>query len=182
MFLIIDCTELYIEKPSQVIQQSATWSEYKGHNAGKALIALSPLLLPVFTSDVYPGCKSDEEILCDCGILSLAKTVERWLADKGFIVQHILDDYGVRTENPVKLKGKKQFSVEEDILNRKNSQVRVHVERAIRRVKVFRILRGKLTLRYTRLLSKIWKVCCWITAFLPPLIKEDGELIDNKKE
>lgn len=29
-YLIIDCTELYIEKPSQVTQQSATWSEYKG--------------------------------------------------------------------------------------------------------------------------------------------------------
>ena len=29
MFLIIECTELFIEKPLQVIQQSATWSEYK---------------------------------------------------------------------------------------------------------------------------------------------------------
>ena len=182
VFLIIDCTEPYIEKPSQVIQKSATWSEYKGHNTGKALIALSLLLLPVFASDVCPGCKSDEEILCDCGILSLAKAGDRWLADKGFIVQHILDDNGVRMETPVKLKGKKQFSVEEDILNRKNSQVRVHVERAIRRVNVFRILRGKIPLRYTHLLSKIWKVCCWITAFLLPLIKEDGELVDDKEK
>ena len=47
-YLIIDCTELFIEKPSQVIQQSATWSEYKGHNTGKALIALSSVMLPVF--------------------------------------------------------------------------------------------------------------------------------------
>ena len=40
IYLIIDCTKLYVEKPSQVIQQSATWSEYKGHNTGKGLIAL----------------------------------------------------------------------------------------------------------------------------------------------
>ena len=61
------------------------------------------------------------------------------MADKGFIVQHILDDYGVRIDTSVKLEGKKQFT-EEDVHNRKNSQVRVHVERAIRRIKVFRIL------------------------------------------
>ena len=56
---VIDCTELYIEKPSQVIQQSATWSEYKGHNTGKVLIAMSPLMLPVFASDIYLGVASD---------------------------------------------------------------------------------------------------------------------------
>jgi len=50
------------------------------------------------------------------------------LADKGFIVQHILDDYGVRIDTPVKLEGKKQFTKEKDVHNRKNSQVRVHVE------------------------------------------------------
>ncbi len=34
------------------------------------------------------------------------------LADKGFIVQHILDNWGVRVEMLAKLEGKKQFSVE----------------------------------------------------------------------
>ena len=182
VYLIIDCTELYIEKPSQVIQQSATWSEYKGHNTGKGLITLSPLMLPVFASDIYPGSKSDEEILSQSGILSFAQQGDRWLADKGFIVQHILDNWGVRVETPAKLEGKKQFSVEEDIHNRKNSQVRVHVERGIRQVKVFRILRGNIPLRYSHLLSKLWKVCCWVTAFLPPLIRDDGELMDEMKE
>ena len=165
-----------------MIQQSATWSEYKGHNTGKGLIALSPLMLPVFVSDIYPGSKSDEEILSDSGILSFAHQGDRWLADKGFIVQHILDNWGVRVETPVKLEGKKQFSQEEDIHNRKNSQVRVHVERGIRRVKVFRILKGNIPLRYQHLISKLWKVCCWLTAFLPPLIRVNGELMDVTRE
>ena len=172
VFLIIDCTELFIEKPSQVIQQSATWSEYKSHNTGKALLALSPIMLPVFVSDVYPGSLSDEEIISQSGILALAHKGDRWLADKGFIVQHILDDFGVRIETPVKLEGKKQFTEEEDVHNRKNSQVRVHVERGIRRIKVFRILKGNIPIRYGHL-SKLWKVCCWLTSFLPPLIKDD---------
>ena len=86
VYLIIDCTELYIEKPSQVIQQSATWSEYKGYNTGKGLIALWPLMMPVFASDIYPGSKSDEEILSQSVTLSFGQQGDRWLADKGFIV------------------------------------------------------------------------------------------------
>jgi len=106
--------------------------------------------------------------------LALAQRGDRWLADKGFIVQHILDDYGVRIDTSVKLGGKKQFT-EEDVHNRKNSQVRVHVERAIRRIKVFRILTGNIPICHGHLLSKLWKVCCWLTAFLPPLINGEEE-------
>ena len=49
------------------------------------------------------------------------------MADKGFIVQQILDDYGVRIDTLGKLEGKKQFT-EEDVHNWKNSQIRVHVK------------------------------------------------------
>ena len=47
-FLIIDCTELFVKTPSQIVQQSATWYDYKGHNTGKALLGLFPIMLPVF--------------------------------------------------------------------------------------------------------------------------------------
>ena len=128
--------------------------------------------------------KSDGEILSQVEhmILSFAQQGDMWLADKGFIVQHI--HWGVRVETSAKLEGKKQFSVEEDIHNWKNSQVRVHMERGIRRVKVFRILWGNISLHYSHLLFKSWKVhvCCWLTAFLPPLIRDEGELVDEMKE
>lgn len=182
VYFIIDCTELNIEKPSEVTQQSATWSEYKGHNTGKGLLALSPLLLPVIVSDIYPGSISDEDMVIQSGILEHTQRGDVWLADKGFLIQHILDDYGVRVETPVKLEGKKQFTEEEDVINRRNSQVRVHVERALRRVKVFRILKGDIPIRSLHLLSKVWKVCAWLTAFLPPLINEKGDLVDGDRE
>ena len=129
-----------------------------------------------------PGSKSDEEILRDSGILSRAQEGDRWLADKGFIVQHILDNYGVIVETPEKIWGKKQFTPEQDVHNRKNSHVRVHVERAIRRVKVFRILKGNLAIRYVHHISKLWKVCCWLTAFLPPLVSANSELMEESRE
>ena len=76
-------------------------------------------------------------------------------------------------ETPEKLEGKKQFSMEEDAHNRKISQARVHVEQAIRRVKVFKILKGIIPIRYEHLLSKMWKVCCRLTAFLSPLVNNE---------
>ena len=157
VYLIIDCTELFIEKPSQVIQQSATSSKYIGHKTGKGLIALSPAMLPVFVSNIYAGSKSDD----DSSILSHAHLGDKWLTDKGFLVQHILDNFGVRVETLVKLEGKQLFHMDEDVHNRKNSQVRVHVERGIRRVKVFKILQENIALRYLHLISKLWQVCCW---------------------
>ena len=180
--IFLSASSHYIEKPSQITQQSCTWLEYKGHNTGKGLIAISPLLLPVFVSEIFPGSKSDEDILRDSGILSLPQEGDRWLADKGYIVQHILDNYGVIVETPEKLSGKEQFTPEQDIHNRKNSQVRVQVERAIRRVKVFRILKGNLPIRYVHHISKLWKVCGWLTAFLPPLVSASSELLEESRE
>ncbi|XP_068720849.1 uncharacterized protein [Montipora capricornis] len=178
----LDCTKIFKETPSQIIQQSCTWSEYKGHNTGKGLIAISPLLLPVFVSEIFPGSRSDKDILRDSGILSLAQEGDRWPADKGVIVQHILDNYGVIVETPEKLSGQKQFTSEQDIHNRKNGQARVHVERAIRRVKVFRILKGNLPIRYVHHISKLSKVRCGLTAFLPPLVSASSELLEETRE
>ncbi|CAB4039809.1 Hypothetical predicted protein, partial [Paramuricea clavata] len=53
------------------------------------------------------GSKSDEDIVKDSGILSLAQVGDRWHADKGFMVQRILDAYGVIVDTPEKLSNKK---------------------------------------------------------------------------
>ena len=75
--LIIDCTEVWIQKPSDPIAQSATWSEYKGHNTGKILVGVTPVGFPRFVSDVYPGSISDDDITGASGILSLARRNKR---------------------------------------------------------------------------------------------------------
>ena len=77
---------------------------------------------------------------------------------------------------PAKLEGRNN-SVKRTIFKIEGTlKVRVHVERSIRRVKVFRIVRGSTPIRYGHLLSKRWKVSCWLTAVLPPLINDKGDL------
>ena len=167
--LVIDCTEVFIEKPSDPIAQSATWSVYKEDNTGKVLVGLSPVGFPKFVSDAFPGSISDDDITAQSGILSFARRNKRWLADKGW--QCDGDKFGLIIETPDFLEGKSQFSEAENITNRKISRVRIHVERLIRRIKVYRILKSTIPLRYANIASKIFKVCALLTAFLPPLIK-----------
>ena len=114
--MIIDCTEVLIERPSEAIAQSATWSEYKEHNTGKVLVGLSPVGYPQFVSDVYCGNISDDDITEISGILSFARVGKRWLADKGW--QCDGDKFNLVIETPYRLEGKRQFSESEDITNR----------------------------------------------------------------
>ena len=39
---IIDCFELFIEKPSNLLAKSCTWSQYKHYNTAKYLIGITP--------------------------------------------------------------------------------------------------------------------------------------------
>ena len=59
--VIIDCTELFIETPSQPKTQSATFSTYKNHNTGKGLIGISPRGDLTFVSEMYAGNTSDKK-------------------------------------------------------------------------------------------------------------------------
>ena len=114
VYLIIDCTEIFIGKPSQIIQQSCTCSEYKGKYRKGPDCNLTTSAASICIRNF-----SWKQVRRDSGILSLAQQGDRWLADKAFIVQHILDNYGVILETPEKLSGKRQFTSEQDILNRK---------------------------------------------------------------
>ena len=60
--IVIDCTEIFTEKPSSLKSQSQTWSQYKHHNTWKALIGISPNGLVTFISKLWSGRVTDKMI------------------------------------------------------------------------------------------------------------------------
>ena len=86
------------------------------------------------------------------GILSFAQQGDRWLADKGFMCSTSWITGG-QSRNTSKVRRKETVFCGQDVHNQKNSQVRVHLERGIRQIKVFKVLRGNIPLRYSHLLS-----------------------------
>ena len=39
---IIDCTEIFIQRPTSLLARAQTYSNYKGHNTAKCLVAIAP--------------------------------------------------------------------------------------------------------------------------------------------
>jgi hypothetical protein len=169
--VVLDCTELFIERPSSCRGQSATFSSYKNHNTAKGLIGISPSGYPSFVSSLYAGRTSDKKITKDCGILDLLEPGDQVMADRGFDIESDLPS-GVTLNIPPFLDGKDQLSLEEELTTRKIASVRVHVERAIARIKNYRILHQVVPITLAKDLDKIWAICTYLTLFLPPLIVE----------
>ena len=167
--VIIDCTEFYIEKPSSFRSQSVTFSSYKNHNTAKGLLGISPSGYPSYVSSLYVGRVSDKKITCDCGILNLLGPGDQVMADRGFDIQGDLPT-GVTLNIPPFLNGNDELTLEETVSTRKIASARIHVERAIARIKNYRLLHQVIPLSMASDLDKIWGVCSYLTLFLPPLI------------
>ena len=151
--VIIDCTEIYIEMPTSFRSQSATYSSYKKHNTAKGLIGISPAGYPTFISELYAGRSSDKQVTRDCRILNMLEPGDDVMADRGFDIESDMPD-GVKLNIPPFLNGAPKLSVGDENETRRIAAVRVHVERAIRRIKCFRILKNVFPLSMASELNK----------------------------
>jgi hypothetical protein len=169
--VILDCTELSIEMASSFRTQSATFSSYKHRNTAKGLIGIAPNGAVTFVSELYPGRTSDQSITKHSGVLKLLEEGDSVMADRGF---DILEDLpkGVTLNIPTFMRGRDQLSLEEETETRRIASVRIHVERAIERVKNFRILQGRYPTSMIAELNKIWIICCYLVNFLSPLVND----------
>lgn len=60
--VIIDCFELYIEKPSNLLKSAQCWSNYKHHYTVKYLIGITPQGTINFISEAWGGRASDKHV------------------------------------------------------------------------------------------------------------------------
>ena len=182
-YIIIDASELYLETPTDLVLQSSTWSNYKQHNTSKYLVGVTPNGAISFISPAYVGSISDPELTRCSGLLSKLEGKENIsvMADRGFTIRDQLQDIGVKLNIPPFLDGRKQLTPGEVLQGRSIASLRIHVERAIGRMKNFTILKGVFPINMARLTNQIVSVCAWLTNFFPPLVPPptDKETVDD---
>ena len=179
--VIIDCTEMRCEIPSDLKEQKMTFSSYKHFNTVKFLFGVAPNATAVYCSNAYPGCTSDKEITKHCkDLLEQLEAGDLILADKGFLVHDILPD-GVSVNLPPFLLTP-QFRNGEVEETRNIARARIHIERLNARVKRYKITQLIPKVFFSKI-SLIVQICVGLTNFQKPLLKcMNSDFYLNEKE
>ena len=129
--VVIDCFEVFIERPTNLKARVQTWSSYKYHNTAKYLIDILPQGAVLFISKGWRGRVSDVHLAENCGILDKLLPGDLILADRGFNIHESACLFCAQVKTPPFTKGKNQLSKTEVDNSRQLSRVRIHVERVI---------------------------------------------------
>lgn len=139
--VVIDATEVECERPKTVQKQVQLYSNYKSKHTVKFLVGIAPSGEFTFLSKAYGGRVTDTFLTVQSGLLNLIEPGDEVLADKGFPqIEPDLNNVGAFLVMPPFKRGTRQFSDFENTEGYKCASVRIHVERAIRRLKYFEIL------------------------------------------
>ena len=132
--VILYCTEIKCQMPSSLLLNSRLFSSYKNHITLKGLTGIAPSGAITFTSQLYTGSISDQDIVERSGILYLPFSEgENIMAEKGFTIENLLP-LGVTLNIPPFLGQAPKISPEDVVKTQVIAVLRLHVERAIDKI------------------------------------------------
>uniref|UniRef100_A0A8C6U0Y4 THAP-type domain-containing protein n=1 Tax=Neogobius melanostomus TaxID=47308 RepID=A0A8C6U0Y4_9GOBI len=168
---ILDRGETFIDRPRGVKLQAATWSDYKKHNTLKYLVGIAPNGHISFMSKAWGGQTTDRQIVQQSGFLDLVDPQDLIMADRGFPIQEDLLFKMAKLVIPPTSSGLEQMCSQNVAQTKKVTNVHIHVERAINRIKWFQILSTTLPVTMAHLFDDILIICAALCNLLPPLIE-----------
>lgn len=178
--IITDCFEVFIERPSNLLARSQTFSNYKYHNTVKVLIGITPQGSVCFTSKAWGGQTSDKYLTERCGLLDNLKAGDLVLADRGFTIRESVALYQAQLAIPAFTKGKNQLDPFDVERTRGIADVRIHMARVIGLLRQkYTILQSTLPLDYLTcsnnaancpLIDRMIRVCSALTNLCPSVV------------
>lgn len=168
---IIDCTEIFIQESSDFAKRGNLYSSYKGHTTIKVLVAIAPNGTIVFISDGFEGSISDKEIVKKSGFLEYIHEGDLVLADRGFLIKEELMSKKAFLNIPPFLNGRDHFTALEEAQTKQIAKLRIHVERAIERMKKYKIISHTVPSNLAAIASQMIYVIGMLVNFQEPLVK-----------
>ncbi len=176
---IIDCFEIFIERPSDLRARAQTYSQYKHHNTMKYLIGITPQGVISFISKGWGGRTSDKHVTENSGFLQNLLPGDVILADRGFLIGDSVSLYNAKLQIPAFTRGRTQLDPVEIEATRGLAAIRIHVERVIGHVRQkYCMLNGTIPISLCECddsgnstqLDKIVEVCCSLTNVCPSVV------------
>ncbi|XP_031551929.1 uncharacterized protein LOC116289191 [Actinia tenebrosa] len=183
--VVIDCFEVFIEKPSNLLAKAQTFSSYKHHNTIKVLIGITLQGTISYVSEAWGGRVSDKFLTENCGFLEKLIPGDMVMADRGFTITESVGLMQAKLVVPAFTKGKAQLDPVDVETTRGIANVRIHVERVIgllrRKYTVFQstlptdflICNHRYSDRHTPLVDSMLRVCAALVNFCPPIVPFD---------
>ena len=170
--IVIDCTEIFTKRPSGLQARKQLFSSYNHHNTAKFLVGISPSGAVLFVSEAYGGRAIDKKITLQSGLLQKLSRGQDVMADRGFTIEKELEENGNGLIIPTCVGAHRtQLHAREVTATRRIAESRIHVERAIARIKEFTILQGEVDVSLIHVIEQVFQVCAWLTNFQTPIVK-----------
>ncbi|XP_057683201.1 uncharacterized protein LOC130911752 [Corythoichthys intestinalis] len=170
--VILDCFEIFTQKPSNLKAQAQSYSHYRQSNSMKYLIGVTPQGAISFISKGCGGGASDKHITETSGILDKLLPGDMVLADRGFDIQDSVGLMCAEVKIPAFTQGRSQLDASDVESTRKIAHLRIHVERVIGNIRnKYTILSNKVPISFVlpckredvTFLDKLVVVCCALT-------------------
>lgn len=179
--VIIDCSEVFIEQPTDLRARAQVWSNYKHHSTMKFLIGITPQGTISYVSKCAGGRISDKQIVEQSNLINYLLPGDVIIADRGFTCNEYARMALAEVKIPPFTKGKKQLEKVQVDWSRELSIVRIHVERLIGVLKQkYTILQNVLPIKLLAnkddegaSIDRLVTVCCALVNLCPSVVPQD---------
>ncbi|KAH7949400.1 hypothetical protein HPB49_009322 [Dermacentor silvarum] len=94
--VIIDSTEIRIERASASTAQRTTWSQYKNSNTIKVLVGITPNRLISYVLECWGGKISDKQLFLQTDFTKYLEYRDEVMADRGLAWKHVMEELAVQ--------------------------------------------------------------------------------------
>lgn len=168
---VLDCTEVQLQRSTCLHCRILTYSHYKGRETVKFLVSVTPGGVFNYVSQGFVGKASDKFIFNASGMITMFDEGDAIMVDKGFAISNELSQHRLEMIRPPLLQGE-QLSTEEAKQNASIARARVHVERAIQRLKNFNIFTNKFELNLVPFIDDLIIIAAGITNLSDPILAD----------
>lgn len=137
-------------------------------------MCVSPGGTITFISNAYGGRASDKAITTQSGLLDKFESfTDDIMVDRGFFIDDLCESHAVGIVRPPFTGKEPQMTHGDAVKTADIARARVHVERAIQRIKIFKTFNSVISWDMLPHIDRLFTVACGLTNLCAPILADD---------